>query len=246
MIWKPFDFDPNKKYPIITFVYPGPQDNFVPVNFFDRLNNVHLAQYGFIVVMCDTRGSSYKRSKAFSEYYRINLRDYPLADNKCMLEQLIERYPFVNPDKIGIWGGSSGGFMAASAILQYPDFYKVSVSRAGQHEPSIFHSWWSDIFNTPIGKTESDTLYSNISIAKNLKGKLFIIHGEADMNVHPANSARLANELMKQGKYFDYIVIPGGGHGWGQNGLYIQKRIWLYFIENLMDYKLKDINIMDY
>jgi dipeptidyl aminopeptidase/acylaminoacyl peptidase len=244
VMWKPFDFDPHKKYPIITFVYPGPQENFVPVNFFERLNNVHLAQYGFIVVMCDTRGSSYKRSKEFSEYYRTNLRDYPLSDNKYMIEQLINKHSFIDKDKIGIWGGSSGGFMAASAILKHPDFYKVSVARAGQHEPAIFHSWWSDIFNTPIGKAESDTLYSNISLAKNLKGKLFIIHGESDMNVHPANSARLVDELMRQGKYFDYLVIPNCGHGWGQNGLYVQKRIWLYFIENLMDYKIHDMNIM--
>jgi dipeptidyl aminopeptidase/acylaminoacyl peptidase len=194
--------------------------------------------------MCGTRGSSYKRSREFSEYYRTNLRDYPLADNRYMLEQLIKRHSFIDPGRIGIWGGSSGGFMAASAILQYPDFYKVSVARAGQHEPAIFHSWWSDFFNTPIGKTEADTLYSNISIAKNLEGRLFIIHGEADMNVHPSNSARLANELMKQGKYFDYLVVPGGGHGWSSNGLYVQKRIWLYFIEHLMDYKLEDIDIM--
>ncbi len=245
VMWKPFDFDPNKKYPIITFVYPGPQDNFVPVIFFERLNNVHLAQYGFIVVMCDTRGSSYKRSKEFSEYYRTNLRDYPLADNKYMLEQLISKHSYIDKNKIGIWGGSSGGFMAASAILKYPDFYKVSVARAGQHEPAIFHSWWSDIFNTPINKAESDTLYSNVSLAKNLKGKLFIIHGESDMNVHPANSARLVDELMKQGKYFDYLVVPNGGHGWSQNRLYVQKRIWLYFMENLMDYEIRDMNILE-
>ncbi|NJO88995.1 MAG: prolyl oligopeptidase family serine peptidase, partial [Chloroflexia bacterium] len=87
--------------------------------------------------MCDTRGSSYKRSKKFSEYYRINLRDYPLADNKYMLEQLISKNSFIDKDKIGIWGGSSGGFMAASAILKYPDFYKVCVSRAGQHDPAV-------------------------------------------------------------------------------------------------------------
>jgi dipeptidyl-peptidase 4 len=246
VMWKPNDFDPDKSYPIITFVYPGPQDNFIPLNYFERLNNVHLSQYGFIVVMCDTRGSSYKRSKEFSEYYRTNLRDYPLADNKYMIEQLTDRHSFINPSKIGVWGGSSGGFMAASAILQYPDFYKVCVSRAGQHEPRIFHSWWSDIFNTPIDYNAADTLCSNISLAGNLKGSLFIIHGETDMNVHPSNSALLANELMKSGKYFDYLVVPGGGHGWSHNGLYVQKRIWLYFIENLMDYKIENVDIMDY
>ncbi|MBT3207034.1 MAG: prolyl oligopeptidase family serine peptidase [Bacteroidetes bacterium] len=246
VMWKPFDFDPNKKYPIITYVYPGPQDNFVPVEFFRELNNVHLAQYGFIVVMCDTRGSSYKRSKSFSEYYRSNLRDYPLEDNKFMIEQLAARYPFIDSSKIGIWGGSSGGFMAASAILKYPDFYKVSVSRAGQHDPRVFHTWWTDVFNTPLYKNEADSIFTNISIAKNLKGKLFIIHGEIDTNVHPSNSARLANELMKSGKYFDYLVVPGGSHAWSHNWQYVQKRIWLYFVENLLDNRIENINIMEY
>ncbi len=246
VMWKPFDFDPDKQYPVISYVYPGPQDNFVPLDYFQSLNNVHLSQYGFIVVMCGTRGSSYKRSKTFSEYYRTNLRDYPLADNKFMLEQLIEKHSFIDKDKIGIWGGSSGGFMAVSSILQYPDFYKVCVARSGQHDPNIFHAWWTDIFNTPVNQSKADTIYSNVSMADNLEGRLFIIHGETDMNVHPSNSARLVNELMKSGKHFDYLVVPGGGHGWSDNGLYVQKRIWLYFIENLMNYKIEDINIMDY
>jgi len=196
--------------------------------------------------MCDTRGSSYKRSKSFSEYYRSNLRDYPLEDNKFMIEQLAARYPFIDSSKIGIWGGSSGGFMAASAILKYPDFYKVSVSRAGQHDPRVFHTWWTDVFNTPLYKNEADSIFTNISIAKNLKGKLFIIHGEIDTNVHPSNSARLANELMKSGKYFDYLVVPGGSHAWSHNWQYVQKRIWLYFVENLLDNRIENINIMEY
>ncbi len=246
VMWKPFNFDSHKKYPVITFVYPGPQDNFVPVQFFRRLNNAHLAQYGFIVVMCGTRGSSYKRSVKFSEYFRKNLRDYPLEDNKYMLEQLAERHSFVDINRVGIWGGSSGGFMAAAAILSYPDFYKVAVSRSGQHDPAVFHSWWSDIFNTPPGRDSADSLFSNISLAENLEGRLLLIHGETDMNVHPSNSARLANALMKAGKYFDYIVVPGSGHGWGPNREYIQKRIWLYFIEHLMGYKIEDMDIMRY
>ncbi|UCG28376.1 MAG: DPP IV N-terminal domain-containing protein [Bacteroidales bacterium] len=244
VMWKPFDFDTTKKYPIISYVYPGPQDNFVPVEFFSELNNVHLAQYGFIVVMCETRGSSYKRSKAFSEYYRTNLRDYPVDDNKYMIEQLAKKYSFIDLSNVGIWGGSSGGFMAATAILKYPDFYKVSVSRAGQHDPRVFHAWWSDLFNTPISTNEADTIYTNLSLAPNLKGKLFLIHGEMDTNVHPSNSARLVNELMKAGKYFDYLVVPGGGHGWSQNWQYVQMRIWLYFIENLMNYTRENVDIL--
>ena len=225
VMWKPFDFDPEKKYPIITYVYPGPQDNFVPTTFFSELNNVQLAQYGFIVVMCDTRGSSYKRSLKFSEYFRTNLRDYPLADNKYMIEQLAQKHDFIDIDKVGIWGGSSGGFMAATAMLQYPDFYKVGVSRAGQHDPATFHAWWSEVFGSNPTTGKVDSLYSNLSIAHQLKGKLLLIHGESDMNVQPTHSLKLANELMKSGKHFDLLMVPGGGHGWSRNWQYVQQRI---------------------
>ncbi len=246
VMWKPFDFNPEKKYPVITFVYPGPQHNFVPVEFFQGLNNAHLAQYGFIVVMCDTRGSSYGRSVEFSEYFRTNIRDYPIGDNKFMIEQLAYRHSFIDIDRVGIWGGSSGGFMTATAMLKYPEFYKVGVSRAGQHDPNIFHGWWTDVFNSEVNIGVNDTIYTNTSLVKNLKGKLLIIHGEIDTNVHPSNSARLVNELMKAGKYFDYLVVPGGDHGWSENRKYVQKRVWLYFVENLMDNKIDNIEIMNY
>ena len=243
VMWKPFDFDPNKTYPIISFVYPGPQHNFVPTGFHQQLNNMHLAQYGFIVVMCGTRGSSYQRTVEFSEYFRMGLRDYPLVDNKYMIEQLAKKHSFININKVGIWGGSSGGFMAASAMLKYPEFYKVGVSRAGQHDPNVFHAWWTDVFNNKINSEIDYPIYTNNSLAHNLQGKLFIIHGEVDTNVHPSNSARLVNELMKAGKDFDYLVVPGGDHGWSHNREYVQKRIWLYFVENLMNVKNLKTNI---
>jgi len=243
VMWKPFDFDPARKYPVISYVYPGPQFNFLPTTFFTELNNVHLAQYGFIVIMSETRGSSYRRSLEFSEYYRQNLRDYPLADNKTTIEQLAENYDFIDLDRVGIWGGSSGGYMAVSAILTYPEMYKVAVARAGQHDPQYFHGWWSDYFQGISKKKETLKSLSNIDLVNNLKGRLFVIHGEMDMIVHPSNSARLVDALMNAGKDFDYLVVPGGGHEWSKNWQYVQRRIWLYFVEHLMNWKSEDVDI---
>ncbi|MBN2016891.1 MAG: DPP IV N-terminal domain-containing protein [Candidatus Cloacimonetes bacterium] len=243
VMWKPFNLDPEKKYPIITFVYPGPQFNYVPTTFFTEPNNVHLAQYGFIVMMCGTRGSSYDRSLEFSEYYRGNVRDYPLADNKYAIEQLAEKYPYIDIDRVGIWGGSSGGYMAVSAMLTYPDFYKVGVSRAGQHNPETFHGWWSDYFQGVDEQGNTIPAQSNLELVNNLKGKLFLIHNEMDKTVHPSQTALLVDELMKAGKDFDYLVVPGGDHGWSKNWQYVQRRIWLYFVEHLLDWHDPDVNI---
>ena len=217
LMWKPFDFDSDKKYPIITFVYPEPQFNFVPTTFFTEPNNVHLAQYGFIVMMCGTRGSSYDRSLEFSEFYRGNVRDYPLADNKYEIEQLAKKYPFIDIDRVGVWGGSSGGYMAVSAMLTYPDFYKVGVSRAGQHNPETFHCWWNDYFQGVDDHGNTTPAKSNLKLVENLRGHLFLIHGEMDKTVHPSQTALLVYALMKAGKNFDYLVVPGGDHGWSTN-----------------------------
>ncbi len=163
-----------------------------------------------------------------------------------MIEQLARRHSFIDIDRVGIWGGSSRGFMAATAMLKYPEFYKVGISRVGQHESNIFHDWWTDIFNSDVNLGVNDTIYTNISLVENLKDKLFIIHGEIDTNVHPSNSARLVNELMKAGKYFDYLVVPGGDHGWSENREYVRKIIWPYFVDNLMDNRISNIEIMSY
>ena len=243
VMWKPFDFNLEKKYPIITFVYPGPQFNYVPTTFFTEPNNVHLAQYGFIVIMCGTRGSSYDRSLEFSENYRGNVRDYPLADNKYAIEQLAEKYPYIDIDRVGIWGGSSGGYMAVSSLLTYPDFYKVGVSRAGQHNPETFHGWWSDYFQGVDEHGNTIPAESNLELVKNLKGHLLLIHGEIDKTVHPSQTALLVDALMKEGKDFDYLVVPGGDHGWSKNWQYVQRRIWLYFVEHLLDWHDPDVNI---
>jgi dipeptidyl aminopeptidase/acylaminoacyl peptidase len=244
VMWKPFDLEPRVKYPVVSFVYPGPQDERIPLTFFQGAvnNHVHLAQFGFVVIMTGNRGGSYKRSLAYSEYYRGNMRDYPLADNRGAIRDLAERYAFMDIDRVGIWGGSSGGFMAAAAMFTYPDFYKVGVARSGLHDPSLYHGWWNDQFQgmdaerVEGGETRwvSRKTPSNLKIAKNLKGHLLILHSEADRNCHPAHAARLVDALMAAGKRFDYFLVPGSGHGWGNRWPYEQRLIWDYFIRHLM------------
>ena len=243
VMYRPFDFDPRTKYPIISFVYPGPQDELVPVTFLGALNNnTHLAQYGFIVVHAGNRGGSYKRSVAYSEHYRGNLRDYPVADNRAVVENLASRHEWIDIDRVGIWGGSSGAYAALTGMLTYPDFYKVCVARSGPHDPSIYHAWWSDQFQgmTVAATRDSSeqwltqTALGNLELAGNLKGRLLLVHSEADQNVHPAHSARMARALMAANRRFDYFVVPGAGHAWGPNWAYVQRMIWTYFVRHLM------------
>jgi dipeptidyl aminopeptidase/acylaminoacyl peptidase len=243
IMYRPYDFDPARKYAVISFVYPGPQDELVPLTFLGALsNNAHLAQYGFVVVHAGNRGGSYRRSVAYSEHYRGNLRDYPVADNRAVVERLAERHEYIDIDRVGIWGGSSGAYAALTGMLTYPDFYKVCVARSGPHDPSVYHAWWSDQFQgmtlTPgedgLERYITETARGNLDLARNLGGRLLLVHSEADENVHPAHSARMARALMAANRRFDYFVVPGAGHAWGPNWAYVQRMIWTYFVRHLM------------
>lgn len=254
VMWKPYDFDPDLEYPTIAFVYPGPQDELVPLAFVDAFdNNAHLAQYGFIVVHFGNRGGSYKRPLAYSEHYRGNLRDYPVEDTRAVIEQLAERHDYVDIDRVGIWGGSSGAYAAVTSMLTYPDFYKVCVARSGPHVPGIYHAWWSDQFQgmsrVPSGEGDfawvTEQAGGNPELAGNLKGRLLLIHSEMDENVHPAHSARMARALMAANKRFDYFVVPGAGHSWGPNWTYVQRMMWTYFVNHLMGDKRWDVDIFE-
>ncbi len=254
VMYRPYDFDASRKYPIISFVYPGPQDELVPLTFMDALNNnAHLAQYGFIVVHAGNRGGSYKRSVEYSEYYRGNLRDYPVADNRAVIEELASRHAWIDIDRVGIWGGSSGAYAALTGMLTYPDFYKVCVARSGPHDPAIYHAWWSDQFQGMSSAAGEDSTVrwlteaaaGNLELAGNLKGHLLLVHSEADQNVHPAHSARMARALMAANKRFDYFVVPGAGHAWGQNWPYVQQMIWTYFVRYLMGDTRWDVDMFE-
>lgn len=260
VMYKPFDFDSTRKYPVISYVYPGPQvESFVNDFTVTGRYNTALAQLGFIVVSMGHRGGSPMRSKYYHTYGYNNLRDYALADDKRSLEQLAERHSFIDLDHIGIFGHSGGGFMSTAALLSYPDFYDAAASSAGNHDNNIYNKWWSETHNgvKRKDKTKKDKdgnevttttwnakIKTNPSLAKNLKGHILITHGSIDNNVHPGNSMRLVSELMKAGKRFDYVPIPGSRHGYrGSQRSYYEKLMWYFFAEHLMGDYRNNVNI---
>jgi dipeptidyl aminopeptidase/acylaminoacyl peptidase len=251
VMYKPFNFDPAKKYPIIAFVYPGPQTESVTKNFNPRSNNISLAQFGFIVVEVGNRGGHPQRSKWYHNYGYGNLRDYGLADKKAAIEQLAKRHPFVDINRVGIWGHSGGGFMSAAAILVYPDFFKVAWSESGNHENNIYNNSWSEKHHG-VKEVEKDgkvtfeyDIEKNSELAKNLKGHLMLITGDIDNNVHPAGTYRLADALIKANKRFDMFVLPGVRHSFQPVSGYVN---WLrgdYFARHLLGSSSETIDIVE-
>jgi dipeptidyl aminopeptidase/acylaminoacyl peptidase len=308
-MWKPFDFDPKKKYPIIANVYPGPQTEGVTHNFSAVSPNQQLAQLGFIVIQVGHRGGTPTRSKAYASYGYYNLRDYGLADKKTAIEQLAARNPFIDIDRVGIYGHSGGGFMSAAAVLQKPynDFFKAAVASAGNHDNNIYNNGWaeryhgmkevaikkddaakngqiaaastgrSDIASNQNGdgvdsgddagkQTEGDQkdkgtttaqkdekvemrfdikVPTNAELAANLKGALLLVHGEIDNNVHPANTMRLVDALIKANKRFDMLILPGKRHGFGDYQPYFQQRMWDFFADHLLNDRQSGADILE-
>ena len=250
VMWKPSDFNPEKKYPIISVVYPGPYFGFVPTNFtLDDSYCTRMAQLGFIVITVGHRGDTPMRGKAYHRYGYGNMRDYPLADDKYAIEQLAQRHSFINGKKVGIYGHSGGGFMAAAAIFTYPDFYTAAVSFSGDHDNSIYNRGWGECYNgvKEVEKVVKDSLgnetkeyeykfsvKSNAEIAKNLKGHLMLVTGDMDKNVNPAHTYRVAQALIEAGKDFDMLVIPGAGHGYGSADKYFEKKMYRFFAKHLL------------
>ena len=242
VMYKPFNFDSTRSYPIITYVYPGPQTEAVNKTFSARMDRTdRLAQFGFIVVTIGNRGGHPARSKWYHNYGYGNLRDYGLEDKKVGLEQLAERHDFIDINKVGIFGHSGGGFMSTAAMLVYPDFFKVAVSSSGNHDNDIYNRWWSEKHHGVKEEVseEGDTTFEysikkNSELAKNLKGRLLICTGDIDNNVHPGNTIKLANALVKANKRFDFFIFPGQRHGYGDMNEYF---FWLrgdYFCKHLI------------
>jgi len=344
-MWKPFDFDPKKKYPIIVYVYPGPQQEGVTHRFSAYSSYMQLAQLGFIVIQVGHRGGSPERSKAYHTFGYYNLRDYGLIDKKAAIEALAAQHSYIDIDRVGIYGHSGGGFMTAAALLQKPynEFFKAGVASAGNHDNNIYNDNWSERYHglkeVPIDQKSSsdsgttggagkgkgrgfggkkggyeaeieaelDTLISaldpddtvaieelekkiqelkarlaalkeaeaqattappprtagtappaaspatrfeirvptNAELAENLKGHLLLVHGEIDNNVHPANTMRLVDALIKANKRFDLLIIPGARHGFGVAQPYFTQKMWDFFAEHLLEDRQTgaDINI---
>jgi dipeptidyl-peptidase-4 len=271
-MWKPFDFDSTKKYPIIANVYPGPQTESVNFTFSPSAVPQQLAQLGFIVIQIGNRGGSPQRSQEYQGYGYFNLRDYALADKKAGIEQLAARHRWIDLDRVGIYGHSGGGFLTAAAMMlpPYNDFFKVGVSESGNHDNNIYNENWSEQYHglKVIAKKDDKTkkttannqdgaepdempdsafsihVPTTVDLAANLKGNLLLETGDMDNNVHPANTIRLVHALIKANKRFDFMLLPGKPHGYGDMVPYTNHLMFEYFAEHLLgDYYRKDASI---
>jgi dipeptidyl-peptidase 4 len=269
VMYKPFNFDSTKKYPVISYVYPGPQTESVQYSFtVSGGKNVALAQLGFIVVNFGHRGGSPMRNNYYHTFGYNDLRDYPLADDKYGIEQLADKYKYIDINKVGIYGHSGGGFMSTAAILSYPDFYKVAVSSSGNHDNNIYNQWWGETHNgvaevdKKISKKGEKTdslnkkkdveitfkgvVEKNQDLAKNLKGYLLLVTGDIDNNVHPGNTLRVVDALIKANKRFDFMMLPGQRHAYGNDVPYFDRLMWYYFAEHLLGDYRTNVDLLDF
>ena len=252
VMYKPYDFDSLKQYPLIEYVYPGPQTEAVNKSFSPRMDRTdRLAQVGFIVVTLGNRGGHPARSKWYHTYGYGNLRDYGLADKKYVAEQLADRHDFIDIEKVGIFGHSGGGFMSTAAMLVYPDFFKVAVSSAGNHDNTVYNSWWSETHHgikeeiDAKGKvTYKYMIDKNQSLAKNLKGKILLATGDVDNNVHPAGTIRMVNAFMKANKRFDFMLFPGSRHGFRDREYWFWRKAD-YFSKHLLGVETNFVDITE-
>jgi dipeptidyl-peptidase-4 len=239
LMYRPSDFDPAKKYPIVNSIYPGPQTGSVGRRTFSasRGDTRALAELGFIVVQLDAMGTP-MRSQSFHEAYYGNMGDNGLPDQITGMKQLAERYPWIDIDRVGIYGHSGGGFASADAILRYPDFFKVAVSESGNHDNRDYEDDWGEkwqglLVENADGTTNYDN-QANQLLAENLKGKLLLAHGTMDGNVPFYNTLLVVNALIAANKDFDLLLFPNRGHGYGSGTAYMTRRRWDYFVRNLM------------
>jgi dipeptidyl aminopeptidase/acylaminoacyl peptidase len=231
VVCRPRNFDPAKKYPVIENIYAGPQSSFVPKNFMLYGEMQSMAELGFIVVQCDGMGTA-NRSKAFHDVCWKNLGDAGLPDRILWIKALAEKYPYVDAERVGLYGTSAGGQNSAGALLFHPEFYKVAVSAAGCHDNRIDKQWWNEQWmGYPVAKHYDEQ--SNITNAAKLQGRLFLIVGEADTNVPPESTLRFCDALIKAGKTFDFLMVPGMGHSDG--GPYGRMKKRDFFVKHLLD-----------
>jgi dipeptidyl-peptidase 4 len=232
LIWRPSNFDSSKKYPVIEHVYTGPQGFFVPKTLSAALWLQNVAELGFIVVMVDGRGT-FGRSRAFHQYSYRNLGG-AFDDHVALIKQMAARYPYMDLARVGIFGTSAGGYGAAHAMLVHPEFYKVGVSISGDHDARLDKAWWNENYQGyPV--QDDYAAQSNVSMADHLQGHLLIEHGDIDDNVHPVETMRFADALMKANKNFDMLLVPNMYHGEsGEHAPYLVRRRWDYFVEHLL------------
>jgi dipeptidyl aminopeptidase/acylaminoacyl peptidase len=255
LMFRPTNFDPSRKYPIINNAYPGPQSGSTGSRSFSeaRGDRQALAELGFIVVTIDGRGTP-SRSKSFHDaYYGAMGRDNTIPDQVAGMKDLASKNPWIDIDKAAMWGHSGGGFITAGAMFRFPDFFKVGISESGNHDQRNYEDDWGERYQGlltrgPNGVDNYD-VEANQTLAKNLKGKLLLAHGGMDNNVPPYNTYLVADALIKANKDFDLIIFPNAGHGYGGDSNYMMRRRWDYFVKWLQgaeppkEYEFRPLNV---
>jgi dipeptidyl aminopeptidase/acylaminoacyl peptidase len=244
LVFTPTNMDTKKKYPVIDYIYPGPQGGSVGSWGFTASRGDHqaLAELGFIVMMVEGT-SNPNRSKSYHDMNYGNMGENTLPDQIATIRQLSQKYP-IDTNRVGIWGHSGGGFATAAAMFRYPDFFKVGISESGNHENRNYEDDWGERYNGLVENSNYDA-QANQNIAKNLKGKLMLAHGMMDNNVPPYNTLLVVEALEKANKSFDLVLFPNSAHGFGQYGPYMMRRRWDYFVRHLLgleppvDYQLR-------
>jgi hypothetical protein len=230
VIYRPSNFDPQRQYPVIEYIYAGPQGAFVPKDFGPSRWEKSLAELGFIVVQIDGMGTNY-RSKAFHDVCWKNLGDGGFPDRILWLQAAARQEPAMDLNRVGIFGGSAGGQNAARAVLAFGEHYHVAVADCGCHDNRMDKIWWNEQWmGWPIEDHYAEQ--SNVTQAANLQGKLFLIVGELDRNVDPASTMQVVDALIRANKDFDLLVVPGGGHGIGSSP-YGRRRTADFFVRHL-------------
>lgn len=239
LMYTPTKLDTSKKYPVVNYIYPGPQGGGVGSRSFAPARRDHqaLAELGFIVVVIDGTCNP-SRSKAFHDACYGNMADNTLEDQISGIKQLADKYGYLDLDRVGVWGHSGGGFATAAAMFKYPEFYKVGISESGNHDSRNYEDDWGEryiglMIEDEDGKSNYDN-QANANLAKNLQGKLMLAHGGMDDNVPPYNTYLVVDALVKANKNFDLVIFPNARHGFGEDSNYMMRKRWDYFVEHLM------------
>jgi dipeptidyl-peptidase-4 len=238
LMYTPSKLDSTKKYPIVNQIYPGPQSGSVGPRSWSpaRGDTQALAELGFVVVQIDGMGTP-GRSKEFMDYYYGRMNDNTIPDQVAGMKELAQRYPFIDIEKVGIWGHSGGGFATAAAMFRAPDFFDVGIAESGNHDNRNYEDDWGERYQGLLVRTGPSDNYAaeaNQTHAANLKGKLLLAHGGMDDNVPPYNTNLVVDALIKAGKDFDLINFPNARHGYGPDSFYMMRRRWDYFVKNLL------------
>lgn len=245
LLYLPSHYDESKSYPVLNYIYPGPQSGSIRNFAFRAVSRDYqaVAELGFAVVAVNAMGTP-GRSKSFHDFYYGNMGDNGLPDNITAIKQLAQKYKGMDIERVGIWGHSGGGFASTRALFAYPEFYDVAVSGAGNHDNRNYEADWGEKWQgllergTIEGKTDETTNYDNQAnqlIAGNLEGKLLITHGSMDNNVHPSSTMLVVEALIKANKDFDFILFPNKRHGYGDMTTYMTRKRWDYWVKHLLD-----------